>query len=149
MQTISRQEKNTPFNRWTQFNNDHTREMMWLALKHPKAHAILYFLVDQMDQYNAVMCSYAVLQEMLDVSKETIRVNIKILKEHGYIAVLKSGSSNVYAINDCVFWKSWGNNKIYSKFPASVVLALSEQEQEYQLNFEDIGRNNIKEVVLK
>lgn len=129
---IEKREKNSPFSRWTQYNNEHTKEMMWLALKHPKAHAILLFLVDQMDNYNAVMCSYKVLQEVLEVSKDTIRLNIKILKDNGYIAVLKSGTSNVYAINDSVYWKSWGNKKQYSKFPANIVLALTEQEEAIQ-----------------
>jgi len=124
--------KQSPFSRWTQFNNEHTRELMWLAMKHPKAHAVLYFLVDQMDIYNAVMCSYKVLQEVLETSKATVQRNIQVLKDNGFIAILKSGTSNVYAINDSVYWKSWGNNKRYSKFPANVVLALSEQEALYQ-----------------
>lgn len=132
-------DKNSPFSRWTQYNLEHTRELMWLALKRPKAHAILYFLVDQMDEYNAVMCSYQVLQEVLNISKDTVRLNIKVLKENGFISVLKSGTSNVYAVNDSVYWKSWGNKKMYSKFPANVVLSLSEQEKTYQqlqFNFE-------------
>lgn len=141
--------KNSPFSRWTQFNNEHTKELMWLAIKAPKAHAILYFLVDQMDEYNAVLCSYKVLQEVLDTSKATIQRNIQVLKEKGYIAVLKSGASNVYAINDSVYWKSWSNKKQYSKFPANVVLALSEQENEYQISFADIGGQWHKEVTIK
>ena len=60
-----KREKNSPFTRWTQFNLEHTKELMWLAIKHPKAHAILYFLVDQMDEYNAVMCSTKVLEEIM------------------------------------------------------------------------------------
>jgi len=127
-----KREKHSPFKRWYQFNSEHTKALMWLALKHPKAQAILYFLVDQMDSYNAVMCSYKVLQEVLDISKDTVRINIKILKDNGFIAVLKSGTSNVYAVNDSVYWKSWGKNLMYSKFPANVVLALSEQEALYQ-----------------
>ena len=122
---------------------------MWLAIKAPRAHAILYFLVDQMDEYNAVMCSYKVLQEVLDTSKATIQRNIQILKKKGYIAVLKSGTSNVYAINDSVYWKSWGNKKQYSKFPANVVLAMSEQEDDYQISFAEIGAQRHKEVKLK
>lgn len=141
--------KSSPFSRWTQYNNEHTKEMMWLALKHPKAHAILLFLVDQMDNFNAVMCSYQVLQEVLEVSKDTVRLNIKVLKDNGYIAVLKSGTSNVYAINDSVYCKSWGNRKQYSKFPANVVLALSEQEKEYQISFADIGAERHKEITIK
>lgn len=132
-QESEKRDKNSPFSRWTQYNNEHTKELMWLTLNHPKAQALLLFLVDQMDNYNAVMCSYQVLQEVLSISKDTVRRNIKILKDNGFIAILKSGTSNVYAVNDSVYWKSWGNKKQYSKFPANVVLALSEQEKNYQL----------------
>ena len=106
--------------------------MIWLALKYPKARAILDFLVQQMDNHNAVMCSYKVLSEMLDVSSETIRRSIKVLKEKGFIAVFKSGASNVYAVNDDLYWKSYGKNIWQSKFPANVVLSLSEQDKELQ-----------------
>ena len=140
-------EKNSPFSRWTQFNNEHTKELMWLAIKHPKAHAILYFLIDQMDEYNAVMCSYKVLEEVLGVGHATIARNLKVLKENGFIAILKSGTSNVFTINDSIYWKSWGNNKKYSKFPANVVLALSEQEENYQVSLEDLKAMKHKEVV--
>lgn len=143
-------EKNSPFSRWTQFNLEHTKEMMWLALKHPKAHAILIFLVDQMDNYNAVVCSYKVLQEVLGVGQATIARNIKVLKDYGYISILKSGTSNVYTINDNVYWKSWGNKKHYSKFPANVVLSLDEQEEEYQkLKAKKLTTEKIKEVSIK
>lgn len=144
-----RREKNSPFGRWTQYNNEHTKEMMWLALKHPKAHAILLFLVDQMDNYNAVICSMQVLQEVLGIGRTTASNAIKVLKENGFIAVLKSGTSNVYAINDSVYWKSWSNRKQYSKFPANIVLALSEQEKQYQISFAEIGAEHHKEVKLK
>lgn len=129
---MRRREKNSPFSRWTQFNNEHTKELMQLAIKYPRAHAILYFLVDQMDNYNAVLCSSRVIEEVLGVSRQTVSKNIKILRELGFLAVLKSGNANVYAVNDKVYWKSWGNNRKYSKFPANVVLAMSEQDTEYQ-----------------
>jgi len=139
-------EKNSPFSRWTQFNNEHTKEIMWLTLKHPKAQAILFFLVDQMDCYNAVLCSNKVLQEILGVSRQTVSLSIKVLRENGFIAVLKSGTSNVYAINDSVYWKAYGNNKKYSKFPANVVLALSEQDEKEQAKIQSM---KLKEVSLK
>jgi len=140
----NKRQKNSPFNRWTQFNLEHTEKMMWLQLKHPKAAAIMSFLVDQMDEYNAVMCSVKVLQEVLEVSRQTISKNLAILKENGYIAILKSGSSNVYAINDTVYWKSWGNNKQYSKFPANVVLSLSEQEKSMQAKIKNVKHKEIQ-----
>jgi Fe2+ or Zn2+ uptake regulation protein len=142
-------ERNSPFNRWTQFNNERTKELMWLAINYPKAHAILYFLIDQMDEYNAVMCSYKVLEEVINIKQATIARNIKVLKDNGFIVALKSGTSNVYAINDTFYWKSWGNNKRYSKFPANVVLALSEQENNYQISFEDLGTTKHREVIKK
>jgi len=144
-----KKEKQSPFSRWTQFNLEHTKELMWLALKHPKAHAMLYFLVDQMDQYNAVMCSIQVLQEVLDIGRTTASISIKVLKDNGFISVLKSGTSNIYAINDRVYWKSWGNNLRYSKFPANVVLALSEQDENYQISFDELEHEKMKIVKIK
>ena len=144
-----KREKNSPFSRWTQFNLEHTKELMWLAVKYPKAHAILYFLVDQMDEHNAVMCSYQVLQEVLEISKPTITRSIKVLKDNGFIAILRSGTSNIYTINDKVYWKSWGNNKKYSKFPANIVLGMSEQDEDYQAKFKDIKGEKIKSVAQK
>lgn len=148
MDSIKR-EKQSPFSRWTQFNNEHTKELMMLAIKHPKAHAILYFLVDQMDNYNACICSTAVMQEVLGVSRQTISKNIKVLKDLGFLVTLKSGNANVYTINDKVYWKSWGNNRQYSKFPANVVLAMSEQDEDYKINFADLKAEKIKTVSLK
>lgn len=144
-----KREKQSPFSRWTQFNNEHTRELMMLSIKHPKAHAILYFLVDQMDNYNACICSTTVMQEVLGVSRQTISKNIKILKDLGFLVILKSGNTNVYTVNDKVYWKSWGNNRQYSKFPANVVLAMSEQDEEYQINFENLKSEKVKAVTLK
>lgn len=144
-----KQEKKSPFSRWTQFNNEHTKELMLLAIKYPKAHAILYFLVDQMDHYNACICSTTVMQDILGVSRQTISKNIKILKDLGFLAVLKSGNANVYTINDKVYWKSWGNNRQYSKFPANVVLALSEQDEQYQISLNDLKSEKLKTVTLK
>lgn len=138
--------KRSPFGRWTQFNNEHTKELMWLALKHPKAHAILLFLVDQMDNYNAVMCSSKVIEEVLGVSRVTVSRAVAVLKENGFIAVLKSGTSNVYAINDTVYWKSWGNKKQYSKFPANIILSIAEQEQSLQAQIKALRH---KEVTIK
>lgn len=143
-----KREKQSPFSRWTQFNNEHTKELMLLAIKYPKAHAILYFLVDQMDNYNACLCSYKVMQEVLGCGQATIARNIKTLKDLGFLAVLKSGNANVYTINDKVYWKSWSNNRKYSKFPANVVLAMSEQDEDYQLSFADLKSEKVKTVTL-
>ena len=76
-----KREKQSPFSRWTQFNNEHTKELMILAIKYPKAHAILYFLVDQMDNYNACICFIFVLtrlcKKFLNVVKQPLQEILK------------------------------------------------------------------------
>jgi Trp operon repressor len=135
-------EKNSPYKRWAQYNLEHTPRMMELALTNSKAYAILLFLVDQMDEYNAVICSQQTIQELLEISKATVIRGVNTLKNGGFLTVLKSGKSNIYTINDTVYWKSWGKNKRYSKFPANVVITESEQEENTQITFADFDEDN-------
>lgn len=121
-----KREKQSPYRNWYQFNLDHNRDMIWLARHAPKAHLILLFLLEQMDGYNAVMCSYQVFCDALDIGRTTASQAVKTLKEKGFIAVLKSGTSNVYIVNNDLAWKSWGKNKQYCKFPANVILSAAE-----------------------
>jgi len=120
--------KKSSYDKWAQLNLDYTRELMKLSMDNGLAHALLYLLVEQMDAFNAVMISSKVLEELTGKSRQTISRAIKVLKDKGFIAVYKSGNSNVYAINDKVYWKSYGNNRRFSKFPANIVLTASEQE---------------------
>ena len=89
------------------------------------------------------------MQEVLGVSRQTIAKSIKILKDLGFLVILKSGNTNVYTVNDKVYWKSWGNNRQYSKFPANVVLAMSEQDEDYQISFANLKTDKVKTVSLK
>lgn len=129
--------KSSPFNRWTQLNNDKTMDLINLNQENPTAVNVLFFLVDQMDSVNAVICSNRVLMEVLGVSQSTITRAIKSLREKGFIAIYKSGASNVYAVTDKIFWKSWGSNLAYSKFPANVILTSSEQDAQTKINFDN------------
>jgi len=140
-----KREKQSPYSNWYQFNRDHTKEMIWLATNHPKAQVILLFLLEQMDNYNAVMCSYQVFQDALSISKQTITRGIKTLKEKGFIVVMKSGTSNVYIVNDNLAWSSWGKNRKYCKFPANVVLS-AEENQEY---FSQLEKIKLKQIAIK
>lgn len=140
-----KREKNSPYSNWYQFNRDHTADMIWLTNNYPKAQVILLFLLDQMDDYNAVMCSYKVLEEALNMSTATITRAIKILKDKGYLAILKSGTSNVYVVNKDLAWGSWGKNFHYCKFPANVILSATENN-EY---LEKVKATKIKEVTMR
>lgn len=140
-----KRDKQSPYKNWYQFNLDHNKDMMWLAKNAPKAHLILLFLLEQMDSYNAVVCSYQVICEALDMGRTTASQAIKLLKEKGFVAVLKSGTSNVYVVNDDLAWKSWGKNKKYSKFPANVILAASENTEHIPITTDKLKTLSLKQ----
>ena len=144
-QIAEKRAKQSPYRNWYQFNLDHNKDMMWLAKNAPKAHLILLFLLEQMDNYNAVVCSYQVICEALDMGRTTASQAIKLLKEKGFIVILKSGTANVYVVNDDLAWKSWGKNRRYSKFPANVVLAASENTEHVSIVTERINTASIKD----
>jgi len=138
------QERNSPFSNWYQFNREHSKEVIWLAGKYPKAHQILLFLLDQMDNYNAVVCSYQVFTEALGMGRTSASTSIKILKEKGFIDVYRSGTANVYAVNKELAWSSWGTNYKYAKFSANIIISEEEQKQH-----PDVTAIRHKEIVTK
>ena len=135
--------KKSPFDRFVQVNKDFYKAEDWLMAKSPIAYRIFKFLINNMDEYNAVICSYKVLEETFKVSTTTIARAIKILKDKGYVAVFKSGTSNIYALNDKIVWNSWGTNYQYSKFPANIILSISEQENSIQSQIKTLKHKEI------
>lgn len=121
--------KKSPFKSFIQVNKEYYKAEDWLMSKSPIAYRIFKFLTNNMDEYNAVICSYKVLQETFEISPDTVRRAIKILREKNYVDVYKTGTSNVYAINKNIVWNSWGTNYEYAKFGANIILSESEQEQ--------------------
>ena len=128
-QEETRLKRQSPFARFYQVNKDKSEYLRSCLKENPKALEVLFFIFDHMDQYNAVICSYKVLQEALGISQPTVARCVKYLKEHGFIYVCKSGTSNVYIANKSLVWNSWGNNTRYCQFPANVVLTATEQEE--------------------
>lgn len=140
-----KKERNSKYKDWYQMNRKHSSKLIALAINNPKANALLYFLLDNMDGYNAVQCSSVVLQEALGMSRTTSYRHLKFLADEGFIAILKSGTANIYVVNDDLAWSSWSNNKQYCKFPANVILSKSENE-EY---FKKIKAKKNKELEIK
>lgn len=138
--------KKSPFKNFVQVNKDAYKAEDWLMAKSPIAYRIFKFLINNMDGYNAVVCSQIVLQETFGVSRPTIARAIKILKEKKYIDIYKSGTSNVYAINKNIVWNSWGTNYDYAKFGANIILSESEQEQSVQAKIKSVKH---KEITIK
>ena len=124
----AKRKKNSPFRNFIQVNDDNYAAEDWLMKTSPAGYRILRFIVTNMDNYNALICSYRVMQEKLGYSRPTISSALKILREHKYINVAKSGSSNVYFVNRELYWKSWGSNYKYAEFGAKIILSAEEQD---------------------
>ena len=120
--------KKSPYKDFCQNNNEYNTQRAKLILDCPPAGAIFQFLSGHMDHYNAVVCSYAVLQEALGISKASVQRGISYLKNEGYIDIAKSGTTNVYILNPNIVWNSWGTNFKYCEFPAKVILSETENK---------------------
>ena len=125
-----KREKNSPYQSFVQLNMD--KQIMASVSKMARnaaAMRIFLFLTQYMDGLNAVVASYKTMEEALDLSKPTITRGIKYLTDNHFIYVMKSGTSNVYTVNPDIVWKSYGRNKQYCQFPATVILSKSEQSE--------------------
>lgn len=143
-QAQAEEAKKSPYNEFLQLNKKTWKFEDKLLAESPIAYRIFRFLANNMDSYNAVVCSYTVLQEQFEISQVTVARAIKLLKDKGYIAVYKSGTSNVYALNDGIVWNSWGNNLKYSKFPSNVILSYAEQEKTKTIRTKEVKLKNFE-----
>ena len=144
LEELKRQKK-SPFARFYQVNKDNSEYLRSCLKENPKALQVLFFIFDHMDKYNAVVCSYKVFQDALDMGQATVARSVKYLKEHGFLYVYKTGSSNVYVANKDLVWNSWGNNREYCEFPANIVLTASEQEERSKIKDKRITTIEVKD----
>ena len=123
--------KKSPYRQWLQVNNDKTAYQAEdnLIRKSATAYRVLRFLASHMDERNALICSYKVLEESLGLKRASLSNAVKLLKDEKYIDVKKSGTSNIYLINKTLYWKSWGKNYKYAEFDAKILVSQSEQEE--------------------
>lgn len=94
--------------------------------KYPIACGIMQILTSAMTKYNKVLISTITLSEKLDVTPRTIQRAIKWLNDNNYLNIKKSGTSNVYIINDQIYWRGKTEDRKYSEFEAHIILSSSE-----------------------
>lgn len=121
-------EKHSPFSDFAQLNLKNTEYLIALNKQNPNALNILLFFMQHSNGLNKILCSQQVLMEYFGLSRSTVSRCITVLKEHGFIYIVKSGTANIYILNSDLVWKSWGKNIQYCEFPANVVLSMSEQK---------------------
>jgi Fe2+ or Zn2+ uptake regulation protein len=89
---------------WVGVNLDFTKELIWLSTTYPKAQAVLYFLIRNMDEHNSVKCSYKELEDYFSLSRSTMHRAIRVLEKRDLIQIVKAGVSNVYVVSPNLAW---------------------------------------------
>lgn len=117
--------KNADF---VQFYRDSMKEVRWLMDQNVVSAKLMVFFMEHMDKKNAVVCSYALLQECFECSKATIYRAIKVLQENGFITVLRIGTANVYVLSPDVAWSAWNNGKRYCSFDGKILVSHKENK---------------------
>ncbi|MDO1451532.1 replication/maintenance protein RepL [Rhodocytophaga aerolata] len=115
-----------------QFYEDNISLIREMIEENPTALKVLLWIIEKMDKNNALVISQIALAESLNVHRNTIGNSISYLKQKKAVEVLKSGSTNIYAVNTEIAWKSLANNKQFALFSAKVYLSSSEQDGDYQ-----------------
>jgi hypothetical protein len=64
----------------------------------------------------------------MGMHRTTIFRSIGYLKDKKAVDIVKSGSTNIYAVNAQIAWKADANGKKYALFNAAVYIAHSEQQ---------------------
>lgn len=146
---IEKREKEKKNSNFVMMYREHMPEIRWLMKKSKYASSIFNFILEHMDYNNALMCSYQIFEDYFEISKDTVRRAIKILKDNGFIDVLKSGTSNVYIVNQEIAWSSWDNQKKFCKFNGNILISATENKDfEYRKQFDKFKtlreRENIK-----
>jgi DNA-binding transcriptional ArsR family regulator len=117
---------------FVQFYQDNLQLLGRMSAENPTALRILLWLIRLMDDRNAVVTSQVAISEALKLHRNTVSNAVSYLKANKAIAVLKSGTTNVYAINEQIAWKEDADFKRYAHFSAKVYLVGSEQEEDFQ-----------------
>jgi hypothetical protein len=97
--------------------------------ENPTAVKIFVWLLQHMDRRNALVISQEALAEAMKLHRTTIFRCTNYLKEKKALDIVKSGSTNIYAVNAQIAWKADANGKKYALFDAAVYITDSEQDK--------------------
>jgi hypothetical protein len=118
---------------FVQVYEDHLPFLRQIIRDAPQAAELLLWLIEHMDERNALVVSQQALSEALKCHRNTINNHTRYLKEIKAIDTLKSGTTSIYLINKQIAWKSDADNKKYAQFTASVYV--TEAEQDHPVEF--------------
>jgi len=128
---MSALKKNLPFVQLS--DPDGVEAMRLLMLSNSAAANVFCLFMQYMDKQNCLIVSMDTVGSKLGMARSTVYRAVKYLRDNKYIAVYKSGSTNVYTLNANIVWKDRGDRKSEALLYGSVLLSLDEQEPEIQV----------------
>lgn len=132
-----RQKENEKNVNFVQLYREHMPEVRWLMSNHSFASSLLFFILEHMDNRNALACSYEVFIDYFGKSRTTIYRAVKLLQENGFIDVFKMGTSNVYIVNADLAWTDYNSNKKFAKYDGNILVSKKEnKDYKYRTQFE-------------
>jgi hypothetical protein len=117
---------------FVQFYEDHFGLIRSMNLENHTAVNVLLWLVERMDNRNALVVSQQAIASALSLNRKTVERCVTYLRSKKAVTVLKSGNTNVYAVNAQIAWKDTADNKRYAHFDAKVYVSDFEQETDMQ-----------------
>lgn len=111
-----------------QFYKHNFKLIRSLLKENSLASQVFMFIVEHMDGNNALVISQHALSEALGYHRQSIYRAVKHLVEGKYLAVVKSGNTNIYCVNADIVWQDTHEKKTFAKFNARVYVTASEQE---------------------
>lgn len=105
------------------------RALRTLAVEAPMAHAVLYVLLERINERNALVASNTTLQKLTGKSRATITRALAELKKRNYIQTLRAGNLSVIVVNKRVTWTTdTVLRERFAVFDAQVIVSMSEQD---------------------
>lgn len=117
------------------FNQKNYKAKLHLSMHHPKANAILDFMISEMDGTNAICISQATLSKVFGITRQALRPYIDILVEKKFIEIFKSGNMNCYAVNAFVVFTQGDANLWKAKFTATMYIDYEEQTADIKTKY--------------
>lgn len=96
----------------------------------PTAGQLFIEMVKLMDESNGLIASMVALGARIDKTRQTVSKAVTFLAKNKYIAIYKSGNSNIYTLNANIVWKNKGFKKFEAELYCNVLLNLDEQPEE-------------------
>lgn len=115
---------------WVQTERKSHEAWSHLAMKSPRAAALLHLLVAKMGDKNAVVVPQKLLAKLMGAHERTIQRAVSDLVDGSWIEVVRlngAGTVCAYVVNDRVAWGQPRDQLVLSTFSASVLVDAADQ----------------------